>query len=63
MSDFSTESQHTSDLWFSCLASHLGHRVRMTTQTMYLRFRPHVPHLIVHATNPCRVVDHWHWIW
>jgi len=44
--------KHTdTDLWFSGLTSNFGHCVCVTTEAMYLRLCPHVPHLFAIQTN------------
>jgi len=47
----SNQTNKDTHLWFGSLTSDFGHSVCVTTQTVYLCFRPHVPHLFAHKQN------------
>ena len=56
-------NEHTdTDLWFSGLASDLGHCVGVTTEAVYLCFGPHVPYLTAITTHLHISVKYQQWI-
>ena len=51
--------QTDTDLWLSSLTSDLSDCVCVSTQTVYLCFGAHVPHLFQHQTNLPALCVYW----